>query len=117
MKMIADTKIQIFDDNNEQIVLESEEQQEVITDFAYKKFILPFQTADYQVQLVKSDLQFVYLFTDQTITVRINSLTAEVRTITAFDMFSSDNIDTLFLNNDSLTTNANITVVEVKIQV
>jgi hypothetical protein len=116
MKSITNIKVQIFDDNNEQIVLENEEQQKTITDFAYKKFILPAQSVNYQVVLVKSDLQFIYIFTNHTITVKINDVNAEERTITAFDVFSSDNIATLFLTNNDLSTDANVTIVEVKVQ-
>lgn len=117
MKVITNTKVQIFDTNNEQIVLEMEEQQKNITDFAYKKFILPAQTVNYEVHLVKSALQFIYIFTDRTITVKINDINAEERTITAFDIFSTDSVDSLFLTNNDLNADANITVVEVKVQV
>lgn len=117
MKMVANVKVQIFNDDNEQIVLENQEEIKTITDFGYKRFVLDKETTDYQVHLVKADLQFIYLFTDNPIIVKINADTAEPLEINDFYIFSTNDVDTLYLTNESTTLNAAIRIVEVKASV
>jgi len=114
MKMIATNKVEIYNDDNERIVLEESQEQRSITDFEYKKTVVEAGETDYLVNLVKSGLEFIYIFTDAEITVKINSTSGEERIINTGGVyiFSSQDIDSLYVTNASATVDANVTVVE-----
>lgn len=113
MKVISTNKVEIYDDNNERIILEESETQNSISDFAYKKMKINAGESDYEINLVKSALEFIYIYTDKEISVKINNITGEERTINENGMyiFASQNIDKLYISNSG-TENATITFVE-----
>lgn len=113
MKMISKNQVEIYNNDNERIVLEVSEEQNTISDFEYKKTVIDAGEVDYEVNLVKSSLEFIYIFTDTEVVVKINAISGEARTINAGGVyiFSSQNVDTLYITN-STDKNAKVTVVE-----